>query len=227
MTANNRSLWYFENVNLYNILCPHKMREYYHTHPLKKYNKADFLFLPNDLSKNIYLVAKGKVKIGYYDDQGKEVIKAILTKGELLGEMALLGQKYRRDFAQAIENNTCVCAMSQFEAENLLRQNANFSLALYKIVGWRIKKLERHIEILLYKDTRTRLIEFLKDLAEERGQHTPTGIVIHHEYTQANIATLIGASRKTVSLLLNELETEDLIQQSRKKILIPNLHKLQ
>jgi CRP-like cAMP-binding protein len=35
------------------------------------------------------MIAYGRVKIGHYLDDGKEVISSILTPGEIFGELAL------------------------------------------------------------------------------------------------------------------------------------------
>ncbi len=221
-----KNIWYLEDVNLFKVLCPHKFADFSSDHLLKKYDKNDFVFLPNDRAQTIYLVAKGKIKVGYYDNAGEERVKAILSKGELLGEKAILGMNHHTDFAQVIENNTEVCIANVDTMKDLIKANSDFSLSIYKRIGWRIAKLERQIEILLFKDARTRLVEFLKDLVAERGQSTDNGILIEHDYTQKNMASLIGASRKTVSLLLNEMETEDLIEMSRKKIIVKDVKKL-
>ncbi len=215
-----KKIWYLEEVDLNEILCPHKFKDHCEMHPMDCYNKMDFLFFPGDLAKEIYLIAEGKVKIGYYDDQGNEFVKAILGKGELLGETAFLGTKHRKDFAEVIEDKTYICRLDVNKAKELTRDYKNFELEIHKRIGQRIQKLERRIEILLFKDARMRLVEFIKDLALEKGQPYNGGTLIQHNLTQSEIATLIGTSRKTASLTLNELEDEGLIEQSRGKIFI-------
>lgn len=218
-----KQIWYLEEVDLNNILCPHKFKDHCEMHPMDCYNKMDFLFFPGDLAKDLYLIAEGRVKIGYYDDNGNEFVKAILGKGELLGETAFLGAKHHKDFAEVLDDKTYICKLDVKKAKELTRDYKNFELEIHKRIGQRIQKLERRIEILLFKDARMRLIEFIKDLAEEKGQTQNGGTLIQHNLTQSEIATLIGTSRKTASLTLNELEDEGLITQSRGKIYIPNL----
>ena len=46
------------------------------------------------------------------------------------------------------------------------QDNISISLKIYKFIGFRIKKLERRIQLLLFKDTKTRLLEFLDELCE-------------------------------------------------------------
>lgn len=221
-----KNIWYFEEVDLNEILCPHKFKDHCDMHPMDCYNKMDFLFSPGDHAKEIYLIAEGKVKIGYYDDAGNEFVRAILGKGELLGVSAFLGEKKRKNFAEIIEDNTYICKLDVDKAKELTRDYRGFEFEIHKRIGQRIQKLERRIEILLFKDARIRLIEFIKDLAEEKGKPSEKGIEIQHDLTQGEIAKLIGTSRKTASLLLNELEDEGLISQSRGMMTIPALNAL-
>jgi len=214
------SLWYFDNVNLFKILCPHKYSSFNENHTLSTYKKKDYIYFEEDTASNIYLIDKGKVKIGYYTDDGKEIIKAILTRGEIFGEKAILGIDKRNEFAQSIDNTTSICPVSKDTMYELMRDNVSVSFKIHKFIGLRIKKLERRLELLLFKDTKTRLIEFLNELCEDYGHDCEkTGDkVICHPYTQKDIATLIATSRPTLNTLLNELKEEKIISFNRKEI---------
>ena len=78
------------------------------------------------------------------------------------------------------------------------------------------------MQLLLFKDAKTRLLEFLDELCLDYGYDCEkTGDkVIHHPYTQKNIACLIGISRPTLNILLNELKEENIIEFTRKEIRI-------
>ncbi len=214
------ALWYFEDVNLFKILCPHKYPAYKERHTLNRYKKKDYIYYEEDAATKIYLIDKGKVKIGYYTEEGEEIIKAILTKGEIFGEKAILGVEKRNEFAQSIDNATEICPVSKDTMYSLMRDNVSVSFKIYKFIGLRIKKLERRLQLLLFKDTRTRLLEFFKELCEEYGHECEkTGDqVIEHPYTQKDIATLIGTSRPTLNSLMNELKQEKIIDFNRKEI---------
>ncbi|MFY0604475.1 MAG: Crp/Fnr family transcriptional regulator [Flavobacteriaceae bacterium] len=216
------SIWYFDDVNLFSLLCPHKFKEYKECHTFDAYNKNDYVYFEEDAANKVFLIEKGKIKIGYYNEDGTEVINAILTKGELFGEKAILGEEKRNEFAQSIDSNTSICPIGVETMLELMRDHKTFSLRIYKFLGLRIKKLERRLQLLLFKDTRTRLLEFLNELCEEYGYNcNQTGdTVIHHPYTQKDIASLIGTSRPTLNTLLNELKEEHMISFNRKEIRI-------
>lgn len=217
-----KSIWFFEDTNLFKILCPHKFAAYKANHDFDAYSKKDYIYFAEDSANKVYLIERGKVKIGYYTENGEEVVKAILTRGELFGENALLGEPKRDEFAQSIENNTSICPIGVETMHDLMRNNQSFSFKVYKFIGFKLKKLERRLQLLLFKDTRTRLKEFLDELCIEYGYNCPkTGDhVIKHPYTQKDIASLIGTSRPTLNILLNELKEENYINFSRKEIRI-------
>lgn len=217
------SLWYSEKTNLFNLLCPHKFKDYkQQKHNINEYKTKDYVYFENDAAKKVYLIAKGKIKIGYFNEEGDEVVKAILSKGEIFGEKAIYGIEERNEFAQVIEKNTAVCPVDCETLHNLMRENRSFSLRVYKILGGRIKKLERHLKVLLFKDTKTRLIEFLQELDEDYGCCCPkTGNkIIKHPYTQKDIATLIATSRPTLNILMNELRQDNFLDFTRKEIVL-------
>ena len=222
----NNSLWYFENVDLFSILCPRKVGDMEEKYPMNNFKKNEFVYFPNDKAKHIYMIADGRIKIGHYTEEGKEVVKAILSKGEIFGELALTGEEKREDFAQALDDNTSVCPMGIEDLQSLMLEDKELSFKIYKLIGLRIRKLERKVESLVFKDARTRIVEFLKDAAEWKGKKVGFETMIPTKLTHKDIANLTGTSRQTVTTILNELKEKNLINFDRRKILIRDLEKL-
>lgn len=226
MSQGNANLWYFEDVDLFNILCPRKTKTMEEKFPASTYKKNAFIYFPNDKAKYIYMIADGRVKIGHYTEDGKEVVKAILSKGEIFGELALTGEEKREDYAQSLDDNTSVCPMSIEDMQSLMLENKELSFKIYKLIGLRIRKLERKVESLVFKDARTRVIEFLKDAAAWKGKKVGFETMIPTRLTHKDIANLTGTSRQTVTTILNELKEQNLINFDRRKILIRDLEQL-
>ena len=214
------SIWYFDDVNLFNLLCPHKFKSYKSNHDFDLYKKKDYIYFEEDSANKVYLIEKGKVKLGYYNEDGEEVVKAILSRGELFGETAIFSDSKREEFAQSVDNKTSVCAVGVDTMHALMRNNYTFSFKIYKFIGFKLKKLERRLQILLFKDAKTRLLEFLDELCADYGYNCEkTGDkIIKHPYTQKDIASLIGTSRPTLNILMNELKEENRIAFSRNEI---------
>ena len=223
---NQSNIWYFEDIDLYNILCPHKVPSMKEKHTFHKYKKDAFIYFEDEQSDHIYLIAEGRVKIGSYMEDGHEVTKAILSTGELFGELALISQEKRADFAQAMDDNTQICPMNINEMKVLMAQNKALNLKIYKLLGLRFKKLERKVESLVFKDSRTRIVEFLRDWAYEKGKKVGFETMMKNYLTHKDIASLTGTSRQTVTTILNELKEKNIINFDRRRILVRDMEKL-
>jgi CRP-like cAMP-binding protein len=212
-----KQLWFFNEVNLFNVMCPHKLKGFGAEGHFKAYDKGQSIYFTGDASSTIYLVTSGKVRIVNYNENGNEVVKAILGRGEIFGELAILGQDIRDEVAEAMSDDVVVCPVHKEQIHDLMKENKEFSFTIHKWLGLRLQKMERRIDALVFKDVRQRLIEFIADLAKDNGQKNDQGqTVIAHFYTHKNIANLIGTSRQTVTTTLNQLRDEGLLDFNRK-----------
>ena len=69
-----KPIWYLEDVNLFQVLCPHKFKQYKASHRFDQYRKKDYIYFEADHANKVYLIEKGKVKIGYYTEEGEEMV---------------------------------------------------------------------------------------------------------------------------------------------------------
>ena len=224
--ANDNSIWFFEETNFINIFCPPKVIALDHQIEHKHYNKGEYVYFVGEPSEYIYIVKEGRVKLGTYLEEGKEMVKTILAPGEVFGELSLTGEENRRDFAIALDAQTTVCPMTIDDMQARMADNQELSLSVFKMIGNRMRKLERRIELLVSKDARTRVVEFLRDIAEEKGKKVGLETMIPNHLKHQDIASLTGTSRQTVTTVLNELKEKNVINFDRRKILIRNMDNL-
>ena len=113
--------WYLENVNFMDLFCKDLVKEKMDSFPEKVYNKGEFVYFVDDPSTHIYIVKTGRVKIGSYTNDGKEVVKNILSPGQIFGELALAEESQRRDFAIALDSGTAICTLTIEDMRSLRR----------------------------------------------------------------------------------------------------------
>jgi len=220
------SLWYLENIDVTGIFCPQKIkRGELENHAHKVYKKGEYIFLPEEYADRIFFLTDGRVKVGTYSEAGKEVTKAILNKGEVFGELALVGEKKRRDFAFAMEE-TVVCILSVEEAGALMRERSGLSMFLMNIMGSRMLEMEQRLESLVFKDSRTRIIEFLHDFGTKKGQRVGYEMLVRKFLTHQEIANLTATSRQTVTTVLNDLRNQNILTFNRRRLLIRDMDAL-
>lgn len=227
MAATNTKLWYLENFNLFKGMKPHEMERVEKMTRMQTIEKGQFIYYPETPSSSVFFLKKGRVKIVSYTDDGKEIIKKILWPGDIFGELGLIdGDSKRSDFSQAMDDDVLICAMGKEEMVQMMSMNPKLNFKVMKIIGLRLRKVERRVESLIGKSARTRLIEFIKELAEERGKKVGSEIFIKHHLTHQDIASLNAISRQKTTAILNELRDENLITFDRNSILIRDLEKL-
>lgn len=194
---------------------------------MKTKEKGTHIYFPNEPSKVIFFLKSGRVKIGSYSNDGKEIIKGIMHPGDMFGEMGLVGQDTRNDFAIAMDDDVRVCTMSVEEVLEMMRSNAELSLKVTATIGDRLAKVERKFESLIFKDARTRIVDLIKEMATDRGKVLAGGaVLLEHSLTHQDIASLTATSRQTVTTVLNELKELERINFDRKTILIHEMDKL-
>jgi len=222
------SLWYFEDTDLFNIFCPHKVKDKVGSeHEFIDYKKGDYIYFPEQAASDIYLVASGRIKIGSYAPDGKEVLKGVLGKGEVFGEMAIFGESERKDFAQVLDAGTSLCKLSLEDMNELMKNNRALSIKMTRLIGLKLMRAENRIESLVYKDARTRVIEFLLKLGKEKGEKVGFETLVNGFFTHQDIASLTATSRQTVTTFLNEFRDQNLINFNRKRLLIRDMDKLE
>jgi len=222
-----QSLWHLENIDVTHLLCPTKLgnEDLMARHTHCNFKKGESVYVPQDLSDRIFFITEGSVKISVMNEEGKEITKAILGRGEVFGELALLGEELRHDFATALEDtNTCVVTLE--ELRGLMRDRSELNLFFMKMFGGRQLEMERRLESLVFRDSRSRIVEFLVNITRSKGQRVGYEWVIRKPVTHQEIANLTATSRQTVTTTLNDLRYKKLLSFNRSRLLIRDLDKL-
>lgn len=217
-----QSFWYLENIDVNTIFCPQKMDMNHDSMAHKAYRKGDYIYLPEEHSDKIFFLSSGRVKIGNYNDSGKELTKAILSAGEVFGELSIIGQETHRDFAIALEDTT-TCIVTVDQMKGLLKNHSGLTMFMMKIMGSRVLEMEKRLESLVFKDSRTRIIEFLSDLGKTKGQRVGYETLVRGFMTHQEVANLTATSRQTVTTVLNELRNKNILTFNRKRLLIRDM----
>jgi len=218
---NAAKLWWLEKIHLFQGLSDEEMKRIAERSTLKSKEKGSHIYFPNEPSNVIFFLESGKVKVGNVSSDGKENIKCIIHPGDMFGEMALLGQETRNDYAIAMDHDVRICAMNVEEVLLMMRSNPDLSLKVTATIGEKLASLERRFEALVFKDARSRIVDLIQEMAQARGQQLIGGaMLVTHALTHQDIANLTATSRQTVTTVLNELKDNGLINFDRKTFLL-------
>ncbi len=193
----------------------------------RKYKRGEIIYLPGDPNTTVYFLKKGRVKLAYLDERGRRLTLAICRPGQPFGELVLSDRREPHRFiAQALEDCE-LCLIFKDDLVRFAQERPYLSLRLTKWVGEQLRELQCKLEDLIFKDVPTRLARLLERLAREEGQPTPAGIEIALKLTHQEIAELIGSTRETTTLLLNQLRRAGVIKRRRGRLIVTDLQRLQ
>lgn len=181
-------------------------------------NKGKSIEIGKRDKKCIFFLKTGTVKIV---DSNNSTVKYIVKKGNIFGELSLYDQKAAVE-EQAFALEDCVvCYIESNTMEELMEQHKSLKNGVLKIYGIRIKKLERRLENLLYRDSAARITDFVTDYIQEFGEVKNDKVVANNLLSHKDIAHLTNTSRQTVSNILSNLRKEGTIDYDTQHISKP------
>lgn len=225
MDLENR-ITFINNFDLFASLEQDERRQIAELLSRKEVPRYSHIYVAGDPSDTIYFLEKGTVKICTHSGDGKEVIKSLIHPKAMFGERGLIGEDQRMDFAQALKEKVVLYTLKVEDVKKLMRDNFGLCSSLMMLFGNQLMNAERKLESLIFKDARTRIIEFIKDSINRRGRRIGYEMLLKHSLTHQDIANITCTSRQTVTLVLNELRKSDLIYFNRGKILVRDMAKL-
>ncbi|MBC5838860.1 Crp/Fnr family transcriptional regulator [Flavobacterium muglaense] len=218
--------WYLRDHKLFRTLNYNQIKQLCIIVKYKKANKGEIIYFSSSDLPRIFLLTKGHIKIVEIDEDGNEIIKDIIQKGDLFGELSLENDITSNEYAKALTEDVSICSFLMSDFENLLLQYPNLSLSYTKFVGLKLKNIKNQYSNLVSKDAKNRLLHFLKEWATKDGLIDKKRVIIDNYLTQNDIAQIICTSRQTATTLLKELEDMGILSYDRKKIIIEDITKL-
>lgn len=188
--------------------------------------KSATLYDEGDISNGVYFIKEGRIKIFTKNEQSKEITKAILDPGQIFGFLSMADESTRSNSAQAMEKSV-VCKLTKPEFQSILKDQNQMTSLTMKIMGQKTMVMEEQLEALVFKDSRSRIIQFLLELAQTKGQRVGYEYVVRKFVTHLDIAQMTATSRQTVTTVLNELRDKNFLTFDRRRLLIRDLEKLE
>lgn len=187
---------------------------------------GDYIYFPFQHQNKLYFTKTGFIKLGYIDEQGNEIIKEVIQKGEVFGQLTLEKNNDQDEFAKAYKTDVSLCAFTMEDFIRILRRKPEMAIAFSFHLGHKLRKVENRLINILNKDVKSRLVHLLLQLATDNNTITGNSATIEKFLTHEDIARLIGSSRQTVTTTLNQFENQKLITVSKKLISLNDIGEL-
>ena len=222
-------LWYLKKFKLFEGFTQEEMDELNRITRMESFTKNQPIYLQGALSRSVFLLKKGRVKISKVDETGKSVTLAILEPGEIFGEIEALEGTLRTTTAQSLESleDVLVCEIQHVDFERYLEKQPKVAARVLKLIGPRLRQIETKIGDLVFRTAPARLANLFLTLSESMGKPEHNGIMLRARLTHSNLADLIGTARETVSLILGDFVRAGLVSQRRSYITILDKERLE
>ncbi|MDA8214015.1 MAG: Crp/Fnr family transcriptional regulator [Nitrospiraceae bacterium] len=211
--------WYLSAVDIIDELPEGERTFFYQKSHKKKYSKNSIIFSPGDQGNLIYYVLSGRVKIYNLSECGKEIIYWFCQPEDFFGLAEVCGGEMRTVFAEAVEDTEILC-INRTNFEELISRNPKISIFIMRILGSRIRQAHETIKDLIVCDVHTRLAQLLINLGQVCGSNHDGVITIEKKFTHQEMANMIGATRTTVTEVMNEFKKDGYIKCDGSKVTI-------
>jgi CRP/FNR family transcriptional regulator len=197
-------------------------------HHFKETPKNNYIYFEAHLHNALYFLKEGYVKIGYIDKDGNEVIKEIIGKGDVFGQITLLPNNLEGEFAQAYKSDVSLCMFRVQEFHQLLEQHPRIALRFTKQLGKKMIRVENRMVNLLQKTVAERLALFFVNLTKQFPEYLhEDSFEMPNIFTHEDIARLIGSSRQSITTTVNQWEKGGLLDFSKGTIKMLYVKELQ
>ena len=182
--------------------------------------KGSYICQPGVSDNLIFIVVSGRARV-YLGYEDKEFSLGILGKGDIYST-------HTGTFVQCLEDVTLMLTdVATFRRRMV--GDPEVTKSMVRVLGNILKSSFSIIDGLVFKDSNFRLVALLSNEARKHG--TPlknNAIQLELNLSVEQIARLVGATRQTVSTLLNDLIRAGLLTRKNRGIfIIPDLEALE
>ena len=150
----------------------------------------------------VYFIRSGTVKVHIEQEDGTDVILAILGHGETVGEMSVLDEHERAASVVTLEESTLLWLnRAAFRASLLTMPVLAYNLAC--LLSSRLRHANEQIQSLATCGAEARIARHIMAFAQKYGRpEDGGGLLIPIRLTQSDMASLTGISREHTNKIL-------------------------
>lgn len=179
----------------------------------ESFKSGENIFREGDVSKGIYFVNKGIVKVYKTSRDGREQILKLIYPGESFNDITVFLGSMNPASADAVADAK-LAVISKENMISLIYGHPELSINIIRSMTMKLKYLTDTIEDLSLKRTQERIAKILISFGNER-------------LSRKTIADLAGTAREVVSRTLRDLSLKNLIKMNGKEIIILDRDKLE
>ncbi|AKF95837.1 Crp/Fnr family transcriptional regulator [Brevibacillus laterosporus] len=198
------------NIPLFKELLDEELQTIVDISQVRTYKARSFVFLQGDPLDRVFFIHSGKVKIQKTDKTGREQIVSVLQAGEMFPHAGFFQKGTFPANTEILELAELV-VIPIVDFENVLLQYPRLCITLFKILEEKIVDLQNRLEEKILHDTYEQIIMLLLRLCKSNGIQIHDKYKITTQFTNRELANMIGTSRETINRTINQLKRKKLI----------------
>jgi CRP-like cAMP-binding protein len=163
-----------------------------------------------------FAVVYGRLKVVRASGSGTEAVVAVLRKGEVFGEIAILDGGARSATVIALAP-TLLLEIDRRKLHALLLKEPTVSYKLLLVLARRLRQSIGSREVV---DVPARLARQLIQLADDDGEPVTDGVRLRTELSQRELGAMIGATRESVNRNLAALARRGVVRLEGKQLVV-------
>ena len=217
-----KKIEYLKKMRIFGGLSLEELRALNTSAKIVRFKNRARIIAENAPEKEVFTIISGKVLIYRISPEGKIRTLAVLSSGDFFGEMAIISPAPRSASARAL-GRVEVLKIDAAAFRKVLTENREVSFATLNTLCHRLRKADRHIEILSYQSVPMRVVNMLLNLVNHRGGGAArTSVAL----TQQELAEMIASAREVVNRTLQVLKKEGLLELNKGRIIVTDTKKL-
>lgn len=200
----------------------------------RAYRRGTILFDKGSPARTLYVIEAGRVRVFIPGAMGEELSVNVYTAGDVVGELCILDGLPRCASAMTMEE-TVALTLDREDLRHCAAASPDIAFAIMEVLSARLRYSTEYAESLAFLDVygrvASRLLELAKHANPETGEPAPSatpglvqgpsaGVEIVVALTQEELATLVGATRRSISKALGTFQDQGLIKLERGRIAI-------
>ena len=187
----------------------------------RHYRRCQVIHFSDQPGDFLFLLCSGRVKISRVSDQGREVTLYLIEDCQLFGETGLLEANRPYELMAETLDDLLICVFRRGDILAALQETPQAMLEMLKLVGARRADVETQVADLVFLEVPKRLAKLLLHLEELHGSKTSRGgMLIKAKFTHQELANMIGSTRETTTLILNDFKRQGYIDFLGRKLIV-------
>lgn len=182
----------------------------------RRFNKGDVIYSEGRVHNSLWQVQRGSVRVTNETAEGKEVVFVIFSQGDCFGELTLL---------DGLPASNTATAQDQVELMELAKADFDALYLEYPVIANQLTRLlcarVRHL-MHFYADAALRPLEqrMASRVLYLSSERIEANVNEELQFTQQELANMLGATRQAVSKVLNSWREQNLIALQYGKITV-------